>query len=104
FDRENYEFSFQSLLMKDGKKVPHSVVWQSGFGDQSLNPDPARDDVLHQVDAACTKVNLNSLKDVQTFTSPRTGIEDQYFLAMFLFDSPINAKVNKSEFPGPDGK
>jgi YidC/Oxa1 family membrane protein insertase len=23
---------------------------------------------------------------------------------MFLFDSPINVKVNKSEFPGPDGK
>jgi YidC/Oxa1 family membrane protein insertase len=79
------------------------VVWQSGFGDQSLPPDPARDYVLHQVDATFTKVNLNSLTDVQTFTSPRTGIEDQYFLAMFLFDSPFNAKVHKEEFPGPDG-
>jgi YidC/Oxa1 family membrane protein insertase len=103
FDRENYEFSFQTLLTKDGMTVPHSVVWQSGFGDQSLAPDPARDNVLHQVDAAFTKVSLRNIKDVQTFTSPRVGIEDQYFLAMYLFDAPVTAKAQKQEFPGPDG-
>jgi len=103
FDRENYEFSFQTLLTKDGMTVPHSVVWQSGFGDQSLAPDPARDNVLHQVDAAFTKVSLRNIKDVQTFTSPRVGIEDQYFLAMYLFDAPVTAKAQKQEYPGSDG-
>jgi YidC/Oxa1 family membrane protein insertase len=103
FDRENYEFSFQTLLTRDGKTVPHSVLWQSGFGDQSLVPDPARDNVLHQVDAAFTKVSLRNVKDVQTFTSPRVGIEDQYFLAMYLFDTPTTAKAQKREFQAADG-
>jgi YidC/Oxa1 family membrane protein insertase len=100
FDRENYEFSFESLLTKDGKNVPHFVVWQGGFGDQSLPPDPARDNVLHQVDAAFTKVSLRNIKDVQTFTSARVGIEDQYFLSMFVFDNPVTVKAQKQEFPG----
>jgi YidC/Oxa1 family membrane protein insertase len=103
FDRENYEFSFQSLLTKDGKNIPHSVVWQAGFGDQSLNPDPVRDNVLHQVDANFTKVSLRNIKDVQMFASARVGVEDQYFLAMYLFDNPVNAKAHKQEFPGADG-
>jgi YidC/Oxa1 family membrane protein insertase len=79
FSRENYEFTLQSLLTKDGKNLAHSIVWQAGFGDQSLNPDPARANVLHQVDAAFTKVSLRNIKDVQMFNSPRVGIEDQYF-------------------------
>jgi YidC/Oxa1 family membrane protein insertase len=78
------------------------VVWQGGFGDQSLPPDPARDNVLHQVDASFSKVSLRNIKDVQMFTTPRVGIEDQYFLAMFLFDNPVNAKARKQEYPGQD--
>jgi len=104
FDRESYEFSFESLLTKDGKNVPHYVVWQSGFGDQSLPPDPARENVLHQTDATFTKISLRTIKDPQTFSSARTGIEDQYFLAMYLADTPVTAKVQRQEFPGADGK
>jgi YidC/Oxa1 family membrane protein insertase len=102
FDRENYEISFQSVLTRDGKNVPHSVVWQSGFGDQSLPPDPARDNVLHQVDSGFTRISLRNIKDIQTFTTSLAGVEDQYFLAMFLFDNPVTAKAQKKEFPGPD--
>src|SRR6185295_8087595 len=39
------------------------------------------------------------------FTSVRAGVEDQYFLAMFLQpDNPAAVKVAKQEYPGPDGK
>lgn len=103
FDRDSYEFSLESLLTKDGRSVPHYVVWQGGFGDQSLPPNPATENVLHQTDATFTKINLGSIKDPQTFSSARTGIEDQYFLAMYLADTPVTAKVQKQEFAGADG-
>jgi YidC/Oxa1 family membrane protein insertase len=104
FNRESYEFSFETLLTKDGKNVPRSVVWQGGFGDQSRPADPAQQNVLHQTEAAFTKVSLSGIDEPQTFSTARAGLEDQYFLAMFLFDGPVSGKVQKQEFPGADGK
>jgi YidC/Oxa1 family membrane protein insertase len=103
FSRENYEFSLESVLTRDGRNVTHSVVWQGGFGDQSLPPNPTLENVLHQNEGSFTRVSLGSLDEPQAFTSNRIGIEDQYFLAILLIDEPINGKVLKQEYPGPDG-
>ena len=106
FDAENYQFTLETTLTKDGKEVPHSVLWQGSFGDQSIPQDPAKKNAVYQVDAAFKRVALRSLKDQpQNFTSPRGGVEDQYFLAMFLSpQDPVAIKVNKQEYPGSDGK
>jgi YidC/Oxa1 family membrane protein insertase len=103
FDRENFEFSFETLLTRDGRNVPHYAVWQGEFGDQALPADPAKTNTLHQTDGKFTRVSLRSIKEPQTFSSAHAGLEDQYFLATFLFDAPVTAKVEKREFPGADG-
>ena len=104
FSRDNYEFSIQSSLSRDGKDVKHAIVWQGHFGDQSLPPDPATLHVIHQTDAAFTRVPSGSIADSLTLNTARAGIEDLYFLAMFMFDSPMPGKVLKQEFPGEDNQ
>jgi YidC/Oxa1 family membrane protein insertase len=106
FDPENYEFSLDTSLTKDGRPVPYSVVWQGTFGDQSIPQDPNRKNALYLVDSAFKKIGLRSLKDqVQTFASSMTGVEDQYFLAMFMSGGdPAAVRIGKQDYPGPDGK
>ncbi len=102
FKRDNFEFTFESSLTRDGKDVKHSVVWQGHFGDQSLPPDPVTLGVLYEAEAAFTRVAASSVTDPLTFTTTRAGIEDLYFLAVFLFDSPTPAKSIKQEFPAEE--
>jgi YidC/Oxa1 family membrane protein insertase len=106
FNPESYEFSLEIALTKDGKNLPHYVVWRSGFGDQSIPQTPAKKNAVYQNDTAFKRVNLGSLKDQeQDYTTVRAGADDQYFLAMFLFgENPVQVKVRKLEYPAPDGK
>jgi YidC/Oxa1 family membrane protein insertase len=106
FDRENYEFSLQAAVTKAGKNIPFGVAWRGGFGDQSIPQDPAKKNAVYQTDSAFKRVNLRGLKDQeQTYTTVRAGIDDQYFMAMFLLpDNPVQVKIRKLEFPAPDGK
>src|SRR5262245_11264299 len=52
FDAENYQFTVETKVLKDGKDVPHEVVWQGSFGDQSIPQDPARQNAIHQTESA----------------------------------------------------
>jgi YidC/Oxa1 family membrane protein insertase len=57
------------------------------------------------VEGAFKRVALASLEaEPQTVTTARAGVEDQYFVAMFLSAEPVSVKVTKQEHPGPDGK
>jgi len=104
-DRENYEFTIQSSIVKAGKDVTHSLVWQGGFGDQSIPQDPTKKNAVYQVDTAFKRIALRGIKEQQQLTSFRAGVEDQYFLGMFLSpDAPMTAHVTKQEYPGSDGK
>ena len=105
FDPQNYEFSFATTLTKDGKSVSHAVVWQGGFGDQSITPDPAKRNAVYEVEGTFKRISLRSVKETQDFTVASAGVEDQYFLALFLSpESPIPVKIGKQDFTGPDGK
>jgi len=105
FDRENYEFTLQTTVTKDGRNIQHAVVWQGNFGDQAIPQDPAKKNAVYQADTSFKRVALRSLKDPQDFVSLRSGVEDQYFLAMFLLqDNPAAVKVRKQEYTGPDAK
>jgi YidC/Oxa1 family membrane protein insertase len=104
-DPDNYLLSLQTALKKDGKEIPYSLVWQGNFGDQSIPQDPARKNALYQTDSAYKRVALRSVKDPQSLTTPKAGVEDQYFLGMFLLsDLPTGVKVGKQEYTGADGK
>ena len=106
FDPANYVFSLQTALTKDGKPVPHYIDWRGGFGDQSIPQDPAKKNAVYQTDSAFKRVNLRGMKDQeQAFTTVRGGVDDQYFLGIFLMpDNPVQLKVRKQEYPGPDAK
>ena len=105
FDAENYVFALETRLTKDGKEIPHAVVWQGSFGDQSIPQDPAKRHAVYQSDAAYKRIALQSLKDPQNVTSMRAGVEDQYFAAMFLSAADaVAVKISKEEYAGPDGK
>ena len=106
FDPQNYEFSLQVAITNDEKPIPSYVSWRGGFGDQSIPQDPAKKNAVYQSDSTFKRVNLRSLKDQeQDFTTVRAGLDDQYFLAMFLLpDSPVVVKVRKQEYPSPDAK
>ena len=104
FNREKFEFSIRTTLTRDGKSFPHSVVWQGGFGDQSIAHDPAKKNAIYQVEAAFTRAGLAGIDEPVIVTTPRAGAEDQYFLSMFLVpDNPGLVKVQKEEYPGTDG-
>ena len=106
FDGENYEFSLQTSVTRDGKNIPFSLAWRGGFGDQSIPQDPAKKNAIYQADTSFKRVNLRGLKDQeQSYTAVRAGVDDQYFLAMLLLpDNPVQVKVRKIEYPAPDGK
>src|SRR4030095_13967491 len=106
FDPEKYLFSLETSLSKDHKEIPFMVVWQGGFGDQSIPHDPARKNAVYQADSTFKRLALQRLKDQpQDVTTLRAGVEDQYFLAMFLStDRPLSVKVSKVEYPGPESK
>jgi len=106
FDPENYVFSLQTSLTRDGKPLPHYIDWRGGFGDQSIPQDPAKKNAVYQTDSTFKRVNLRGMKDQeQAFTSVRGGVDDQYFLGIFLMpDNPVQLKVRKQEYPGPDAK
>jgi YidC/Oxa1 family membrane protein insertase len=106
FDSENYEFTVQTELSDAGKAKPHSVVWQGSFGDQSIPDDPAKKNAVHQVETAFERIALGSLKEEpQSFTTSRAGVEDPYFVAMFLAtEAPVAVKVSNQKYSGADGK
>src|SRR5437762_3890940 len=74
-DPENYEFSLQASVTKDGKPVPFGLAWRGNFGDQSIPQDPAKKNGIYQADSAFKRVNLRGLKDQeQSYTTVRAGV------------------------------
>lgn len=105
FGNENYEFSVATEIYQDGKQIPSLLLWQGGFGDQSIPPDPAKRNALYQQDAGFKRISLRSIKEQQHFTLSRAGVEDQYFLAMFLVpDGVAPVTIEKKSYTGDDGK
>src|SRR5438093_1973675 len=84
FDPQNYQFTFTAALSQDGKPVSYRLVWQAGFGDQSLPDDPKKKQAVYDSSSKFQRVALSSIKEPQKPTTSRVGVEDQYFLATFL--------------------
>jgi YidC/Oxa1 family membrane protein insertase len=105
FDSQNYLVDVQTKVTRAGTVVPHNIVWQGGFGDQSIPPDVTARQVVYSADAAYKRLAISGIKEPQDLSISRIGVEDQYFLAMALEpNAGITAKVRKAEYPGPAGK
>ena len=104
FEPENYEFSIAASLTREGKTVPHSLAWQGGFGDQSIAHDATKLQVVYPAGTSYKQVLVSGLKEPQDVTVSRAGVEDQYFVAMFMLPASGTVRIRKQEFTGADGK
>jgi YidC/Oxa1 family membrane protein insertase len=104
FDPGKYLVRVSTSLRKDGMPVVHQLVLQGGFGDQSIQPpDPAKQQAIYGGADGFTRAALSGIKEPQEVTGALAGIEDRYFLAMFLAPQDRPARLGKSEFSLPDG-
>lgn len=103
-DPEKYLATISTSLTRDGTPVAHSVAWQGGFGDQSIQPqDTTQLNTVYGDAAGYTRIALSDVEEPQEVSAPIVGVEDRYFLAAFLVDASRPARVSKSEFTQPDG-
>jgi len=104
FDPENYQFTLTTALDRNGVPVTHQVLWQAGFGDQSVPDDPKTKYAVYDADAKFSRVSLPGIKEPKDVTASLVGAEDQYFLSMFLLPEPGPARIGEADFNAPDGK
>jgi YidC/Oxa1 family membrane protein insertase len=88
----NYEINVQASLREGQSYLPLGVVWSGGFGDYSL-PFKVREAVAQAVYGNVgnlTKVPQRKVNEDRTIPGPLElgGLEDRYFAAVFLPDSP----------------
>lgn len=103
FSDENYEIEIQSSLTRDGQPLTHDIVWQGGFGDQSLETlDVTRKNLVYASEGAYERLNVTSVTEAQQMTSAQIGVEDQYFLAMFLLPGSAPATIRAHQYIGAD--
>jgi YidC/Oxa1 family membrane protein insertase len=100
----NYQMTIDSAVEQAGRPVPHSIRWQGGFGDQSIPYNPARELVVYPNGTAYKTATAGSLKQPQELTIDRIGIQDQYFLMMYMLPAAATVKYAKQEYAGVDGK
>lgn len=109
FNPTKYVVTVATTAERNGAPLPHQLVFQGGFGDQSIQPDvPAKKNAVHETAGSYTRVALMGIKDgpAQEVTSSKVGVEDQYFLAMFLRDKEGPTRIGKSDYKladKPDG-
>lgn len=101
FDPARYDFGLNTSVSRNGTAIPHSLVWQGGFGDQSVAAaDATTKNVVHRTASAFKRVNIAGMGEPQEVMADRVGIEDQYFLSMVLIPKEIGqVKEEKRVYP-----
>ena len=93
---ESYEMSVQTAVQFDGKPVEGSAVaWRGGFGDKAVYKASTLVNVFYKLNGKLEILPLKKLgvpnNQIQPALQPGpleyTGIEDQFFTAVFLPDS-----------------
>ena len=99
FDPETYSIAVDASLSRDGRPVPFSIVWQGGFGDQSRDFDAAFHSLVYHEEGDFERLSMTSIEAPQDI-APATyvGLEDQYFIAMFLPGGGSAARVEAAPF------
>jgi YidC/Oxa1 family membrane protein insertase len=102
FDSSNYQFTITTLLERDGQAVPHQIVWQAGFGDQSVPDEPKKKNAVYDADSKFTRVVLSGIKAPVDVTTSLIGAEDQYFISMLVLPQPAPVKISETDFNAAD--
>jgi YidC/Oxa1 family membrane protein insertase len=103
FDPENYQFKLTTSLEKDGQPVPHQILWQAGFGDQSIPDEPKKKYAVYDADSKFNRsVVLSGIKAPVEVNTALIGAEDQYFISMFLLPQPGPVKISETDFTAAD--
>jgi len=105
-DGRGYQIAVDAGVRQDARNVPFSVVWQGSFGDQSTDYMPAEVNLVYQEGGSFERLNVADF--AESGPLPATGyagLEDQYFLAMFISPSPQTPVVRGLSFDkaGEDG-
>jgi YidC/Oxa1 family membrane protein insertase len=102
FDPERYQVRVSTELARNGTAVPHSIVLQGQIRDQSIPEVPAKRAAVYQAAGKYQRVALPGIKEARDVNGSMVGVEDQYFLAMFVRDKEGPLKVNRQEYKLPD--
>jgi YidC/Oxa1 family membrane protein insertase len=98
FDSDKYFMRLSSKIERNGVLVPHQIVWQGEFGDQSIPDVPAKRRAIYETVGKYQRTVVTTIKDPREVTASSAGVEDQYFLAMFIRDKESPVKLSKQEF------
>jgi YidC/Oxa1 family membrane protein insertase len=69
FDPENYQFTLKTTLEQNGLPLPHQILWQAGFGDQSVPDEPKTKNAVYDADSKFTRIVLTGIKEPKDVTA-----------------------------------
>lgn len=98
FSPDKYLVTVSSRIARNGADVPHQIALQGDFGDHSIRSDPAKKFAVYRTGSGFTRVALPGITDPQSMTASMAGVEDQYFLAMFLSAKDQPLKIGREEY------
>ncbi len=96
-DPDTYGIEVNASISRGGRPVPFSVIWQGRFGDQSVEYQPALTNIVYREAGDYERVNvagIDNLEPPQIDLTTQVGLEDQYFLAMFLDEGGVTPSVS----------
>jgi YidC/Oxa1 family membrane protein insertase len=102
FDADKYLLRVSTDLKRNGLPVPHQIVWQGRFGDQSVPDLAAMRQAVYRSASEFYRVVVTGIDEAQDVSSSLAGVEDQYFLAMFIRNEEGPTKVDKRDYQLPD--
>jgi|HubBroStandDraft_1064217.scaffolds.fasta_scaffold00627_15 YidC/Oxa1 family membrane protein insertase len=89
FRKSSYLLDVSTEVTEGGKPLPHEIEWRGGFGDMNAT-NPAGDQQTLYFDVTEAKLKKNAAKAAKDGPVTMTGnysfagIEDKYFVAVFL--------------------
>jgi YidC/Oxa1 family membrane protein insertase len=102
FSPDKYLVTVTSRIARNGADVPHQIAIQGDFRDHSVPSDPAKKSAVYRTSGGFTRVALSGITDPQPVTASMGGVEDQYFLAMFLAPKDQLLQIAKEDYKLPD--
>jgi YidC/Oxa1 family membrane protein insertase len=102
FDPEKYQARISTELVRNGMNVSHDIALQAEISDQSLPDVPAKRAAIYQTSGKYQRILAPSVGDPKEVSGSMAGVEDQYFLAMFVRDKETPIKISKQEYKLPN--
>lgn len=93
-----YEARVSTELVRNGTAVPHELVLQGEISDQSVPGDPAKKSGIYLASEKFHRVSLAGIDEPVEVVGSFAGVEDQYFLAMFVREKESPLKITKQDY------